>query len=113
MTTEEMIAVMQAHADGQPIEARVIGTNSWFIVGGVPLWNWAQQEYRVAESPIPSSPSMSWNDCVIGMRDPVPSLSIRIQMLFNMILHLHDRDRLFTEKSIEALTKRVQRLEDN
>lgn len=45
-TTEEMIAVMQAHSDGKIIECKT-GID-WEIIT-VPSWNWGRCDYRVAQ----------------------------------------------------------------
>lgn len=63
-TTKEMIAVMQAHADGEPIQAQHKGRPAgWFSVIN-PSWNWAEYDFRVKREPIVMY-------CVISDRDLV------------------------------------------
>ena len=45
-TTEEMIAVMQAHADGQPIQFKLRREGSWGEAS-TPSWAWGVLDYRV------------------------------------------------------------------
>lgn len=42
-----MIAVMQAHVDGKPIERRKVGSPWWGRVEA-PNWNWVNCDYRIA-----------------------------------------------------------------
>ena len=46
MNTDEMIAVMQAHARGEAIEVSDRGKNDWSEIN-CPLWDWNSFEYRV------------------------------------------------------------------
>lgn len=46
MTTQEKIAVMQAHEDGKKIEFRLHGKTQW-IAQPCPIWNWVEYEYHV------------------------------------------------------------------
>lgn len=56
-TTEEMIAVMQAYADGKKIEATAKSEAGWSISLD-PSWNWYLYDYRVA----PDEPmSIDWS----------------------------------------------------
>ncbi len=50
MTTEEMIAVMQAFVDGKEIEARLKRGGHW-IAANHPCWDWKVYEYRVNSVP--------------------------------------------------------------
>ena len=46
MNTNEMIAVMQAHARGEAIEVSDKGADDWSEIKH-PLWDWNSFEYRV------------------------------------------------------------------
>lgn len=46
-TTQEKIAVMQAHVDGKTIQVRSNGSWSWSESYN-PRWNWCDFDYRVA-----------------------------------------------------------------
>ena len=46
MNTDEMIAVMQAHARGEAIEVSDKGADDWSEIK-CPLWDWNSFEYRV------------------------------------------------------------------
>lgn len=46
-TVQEKIAVMQAFADGKPIEFSK-GDGDWVVVGR-PTWNWHNCDYRIQE----------------------------------------------------------------
>lgn len=47
-TTEEMIAVMQSHADGEAIQRRVLDGGIWTNVSSdSPAWDWGYFDYRV------------------------------------------------------------------
>lgn len=52
-TTAEMIAVMQAFADGKPIEFRDVSLAHarWMRIN-LPSWNWQHLDYRVAVTPM-------------------------------------------------------------
>jgi hypothetical protein len=50
-TTQEKIAVMQAHADGKQIECRFFGGDTWRATTK-PSWDWSSWEYRVADDPL-------------------------------------------------------------
>lgn len=52
-TTAEMIAVMQAFADGKPIEFRDVSLAhaGWMRIN-LPSWNWQHLDYRVAVTPM-------------------------------------------------------------
>ena len=43
---------MQAFADGKKIEFRPRLDRAWSELAGVPLWNWGDCDYRVAEDPL-------------------------------------------------------------
>ncbi len=47
-TTQEMIEVMQAFADGTPVEVRV--EKDWRSAPS-PYWNWRDNDYRIATTP--------------------------------------------------------------
>jgi len=50
MNTTDKIAIMQAYADGQPIEyTPSIGTSDWDITSD-PTWDWASFDYRIKPS---------------------------------------------------------------
>ena len=48
-TTEEMIAVMQAYADGETIQRQVSGGGIWTTGIGPdsPAWDWGYFDYRI------------------------------------------------------------------
>ncbi len=49
-TTAEKIAVMQAFADGKPIEVLRFGSKKWEMMEAItPIWDWRLNNYRVAE----------------------------------------------------------------
>lgn len=50
-TTQEKIAVMQAHADGKAIEMWAPGAGRWHS-SLTPSWNWETWQYRVAVDPL-------------------------------------------------------------
>lgn len=58
-TTEEMIAVMQAYADGKEIELlnstgkwRTVSAPSWnWEEANKPMWNWVDFDYRIKKQP--------------------------------------------------------------
>lgn len=56
-TTKEMIAVMQAFADGAKIEFRNRGWASGVWLHSNPKWNWESCDYRVAVT----KPSVDWS----------------------------------------------------
>ena len=46
-TTEEMIAVMQSHADGEAIQRRILDGGIWTNVSSdSPAWDWGYFDYR-------------------------------------------------------------------
>lgn len=54
MNTKEMIAIMQAHVDGQEIEVRCLKETDFRLAGWKKIseltpihWNWAANEYRI------------------------------------------------------------------
>ena len=48
MTTREMIAVMQAYADGKKIQIADKGSKDWADYGtGEPVWDWDAFDYRI------------------------------------------------------------------
>lgn len=49
-TTQEMIKVMEAYENDKEIEMYERKTNSWKKVH-VPMWNWAECDYRVKPEP--------------------------------------------------------------
>lgn len=49
-TTEEMIEVMQAYADGKKIESTVNGYNKWSDCD-YPTWEWVAFDFRVKKEP--------------------------------------------------------------
>ena len=51
-TTKEMIAVMQAHADGKEIESanNSLTDKIWYYTRD-PIWNWSENDYRVKQAP--------------------------------------------------------------
>lgn len=50
-STQEKIAIMQAHLAGKPIETRFIsGRGGWFTLAN-PQWDFISREYRIAKSP--------------------------------------------------------------
>lgn len=52
MKVEEMIAVMQAYADGKTIERRVaICENNEWEITHEPSWDWSSCEYRIKPEP--------------------------------------------------------------
>ena len=46
MDTKEKIKVMQAYAEGKPIQVREIGDADWEDTN-CPIWNWHLLEYRI------------------------------------------------------------------
>ena len=54
-TTEEMISVMKAYAEGKKIETRIIETRSRLLTCWVytpePAWDWANFDYRIKPEP--------------------------------------------------------------
>ena len=47
-TTEEMIAVMQAYADGETIQCQVLDGCIWTnVCSDSPVWDWVYFDYRV------------------------------------------------------------------
>lgn len=50
MTTQEMIAVMQAFADGKKLECRFVDGDKW-VPASSPIWAWDRYEYRVKPEP--------------------------------------------------------------
>lgn len=46
MNTNEMIAVMQAYARGEAIEASIKGKDDWSEIKH-PLWDWVGSDYRI------------------------------------------------------------------
>lgn len=55
MTTNEMIAVMQAYADGKEIEFRSAYTKEEYVKCFNATWNWAEFDYRIKHDPKPES----------------------------------------------------------
>lgn len=51
MTTEEMIAVMQARVDGKKIECSLRGGYYWYECTSTD-WDWIHYEYRVKPEPV-------------------------------------------------------------
>lgn len=49
-TTKEMIKVMEAYENDKEIEMYERKTSSWKRVN-VPMWNWAENDYRVKPEP--------------------------------------------------------------
>ena len=47
MTTEDKIAVMQAHLDGKTIECKPHNETKWVTAHFEPYWNWEYMEYRI------------------------------------------------------------------
>lgn len=47
-TTQEKIAIMQAHVDGKVVEARYKKHKTWDPVCSNPDWDWYNFDYRVA-----------------------------------------------------------------
>ena len=54
--TAEMIAVMQAYVDGNPIESS-LGGGPFRVFSCEPYWNWSSYEYRIATVP----DSINWD----------------------------------------------------
>lgn len=50
MTTEEMIAIMQHFAGGGEVEVSINGKTNW-LKCPEPLWNWANNSYRIKRVP--------------------------------------------------------------
>ena len=57
-TTEEKMAVMQAHLEGKPIEWAHSGfLHGKWVVTQFPYWDWVNYDYRVAVT----KPSINWD----------------------------------------------------
>lgn len=41
------IRIMQAYADGFPIEVTLVTKNEWHEMMGEPVWNWEDYNYRI------------------------------------------------------------------
>lgn len=76
-TIQEMIAVMQAHADGKSIEMRALGIGHW-TPSPSPSWNWASWEYRVAEDPMEKALRVYLQGCYDGDSARIEQASRRI-----------------------------------
>lgn len=46
MITEKMIEVIEAFDNGNPIEAKIKGEDTWFTTSN-PVWNFAAYDYRI------------------------------------------------------------------
>lgn len=50
MTTQEKIAVMQAHVDGKKVQFKLAKASAWSDCT-VPLWGWSEYDYRIKPEP--------------------------------------------------------------
>ena len=50
-TTKEMIEVMQAFEDGKQIQVCYKGVWTDWVLGGAPIWDWIEADYRVKPEP--------------------------------------------------------------
>jgi hypothetical protein len=52
MTHDEMIAVIEHHKNGGKVEYMSRAENTWTLVSGEPLWNFAAHDYRIKPEPM-------------------------------------------------------------
>ena len=61
-TTKEMIAVMQAHEDGQPIQYKLRREGDW-AESSTPAWDWGLLDYRVKPAEPRKVMMQMWRHC--------------------------------------------------
>lgn len=49
-TTEEMIAIMRAFADGKKVQSRILISDTWSDTSD-PIWDWHHSDYRIKPEP--------------------------------------------------------------
>jgi hypothetical protein len=89
MTHDEMIAVIQHHKNGGKVEYMSRAENTWTLVSGEPLWNFAVHDYRIKPEPMVIFAEVSY----------ITGKLLRT----STSLLLHENDNTTIKKFIEAL----------